>query len=379
MGRQMEGRIVSKIKEARYFSIMVDSTPDTARQEQVSVIIRYVSNFQIRESFVGYYLIEKPDAAHYEMLVLDVLSSLGLDFSYCRGQTYDNAATMSGGRSGLQKRLLDRNPKATFQNCDNHSLNLAVQHAAEVDPSVLTFFETVHEIFTFFSHSPNRWTQMKTVCKRSLKMESTTRWSAREDATVALSSSLTEILNLLGSMAEAGKDREENLETRTKAGNLLRAMQRYDFFAFLSFWCRLLRLINIAQKKFQQPALNIVDAYDELQTLSAFLQDPKERENLIQQSIKQAEEGSNKYGFPKTRRVRRTKRMPGEATQDAGLSIADEFRRVAIQVLDRLGMEMKDRFEKTKAACGTIWIPLRSKVTSSRRSHDVRVQRQANE
>jgi len=348
MGRQVEGTIVSKIKEARYFSIIVDSTPDAARQEQVSVIIRYVSNFQIRESFVGYYLIEKPDAAHYEMLVLEVLSSLGLDFSYCRGQTYDNAATMSGERSGLQKRLLDRNPKATFQNCDNHSLNFAAQHAAEVDPSVLTFFETVHEIFTFFSHSPNRWTQMKTVCKRSLKMESTTRWSAREDATVALSSSLTEILDLLGSMAEAGKDREENLETRTKAGNLLRAMQRYDFFAFLSFWCRLLRLINIAQKKFQQPALNIVDAYDELQTLSAFLQDPKERENLIQQSIKQAEEGSNKYGFPKTRRVRRTKRMPGETTQDAGLSIADEFRRVAIQVLDRLGMEMKDRFARLK-------------------------------
>lgn len=179
-------------------------------------------------------------------------------------------------------------------------------------------------------------------------MESSTRWSAREDAAVALSSSLTEIMDLLGSMAEAGRD-EENLETRTKAGNLLRAMQRYDFFAFLAFWCRLLRLINITQKKFQQPALNIVDAYAELQTLSAFLQDPEERENLIQESIKQAEEGSSKYGFPKTRRIRRKKRMPGEATQDAGLSIGEEFRRVrAIQILDRLGMEMKERFARLK-------------------------------
>ena len=86
---------------------------------------------------MGHYLIDKPDAAHYEMPVLEVLSSLGLDFSYCRGQTYDNAATMSGERSGLQKRLLDRNPKATFLNCDNHSLNLAALHAAEGDGSVL--------------------------------------------------------------------------------------------------------------------------------------------------------------------------------------------------------------------------------------------------
>ena len=71
-------------------------------------------------------------------------------------------------------------------------------------------------------------------------MESATRWSAREDATVALSSSLNEIIDLLRSIAvETGRD-EENLETRTKAGNLLRAMQRYDFFALLTFWCRLL-------------------------------------------------------------------------------------------------------------------------------------------
>ena len=52
MARQVEDNIVivSKIKEARYFSIMVDSTPDAERQEQISVIIHYVTNFQIMES-----------------------------------------------------------------------------------------------------------------------------------------------------------------------------------------------------------------------------------------------------------------------------------------------------------------------------------------
>jgi hypothetical protein len=169
MGREVDSCIVSKIKEAIYFSIMVDSTPDASRQEQMSVITRYVSNFQICESFLGYYVIQKPDASHYELLVLEILASLGLDFSYCRGQTYDNAATMSGERSGLQKRLLDRNPKATFLNCDNHSLNLAASHAAEVDPGVVTFFGPVNEVFVFFSHSPQRWAKMKDVCKRSIE------------------------------------------------------------------------------------------------------------------------------------------------------------------------------------------------------------------
>ena len=40
--------------------------------------------------------------------------------------------------------------------------------------------------------------------------------------------------------------------------------------------------------------------------------------------------------------------MPGEATQVAGLSIGKEFRRVAVEILDRLGMEMKERFVRLK-------------------------------
>ena len=40
--------------------------------------------------------------------------------------------------------------------------------------------------------------------------------------------------------------------------------------------------------------------------------------------------------------------MLGEATQDAGLSKGEEFRGVAIQILDWLGMEMKERFVRLK-------------------------------
>jgi hypothetical protein len=43
---------------------------------------------------------------------------------------------------------------------------------------------------------------------------------------------LNEIIELIDSMANAGKD-DDNLETRTKAANLLHAIQRYEFFVFL--------------------------------------------------------------------------------------------------------------------------------------------------
>ena len=114
MGNKVRESIVGKVKQVCYFSLMLDSTPDVSHQEQVSLIVRYldVENFEIKESFLGYFDIVKPDAQHYEKLVLKTLKEIGLDFDLCRGQTYDNAATMSGRLSGLQKRLLDINSKA---------------------------------------------------------------------------------------------------------------------------------------------------------------------------------------------------------------------------------------------------------------------------
>lgn len=246
MGNKVREVIVEKIKQASYFSLMMDSTPDISHQEQVSLIIRYLDmeDLQVKESFLGFFIIRKPDAQHYEELVIQALDDLGIDINMCRSQTCDNAATMSGHISGLQQRLKERNPKATFLNCDNHSLNLAALHAAEVDPEIVTFFGTVQELFNFFAHSPQRWAMLKETGAGSLKLESTTRWSAREEATRAVSLHLVKIIELLEKLAECPNER---VDTRSKARGLLSAVEKYEFFAYLEFWSHI-RSINFAQK-----------------------------------------------------------------------------------------------------------------------------------
>ena len=51
---------------------MLYSTPDVSHQERVSLKVRYLDaeNFDINESFHGYFDIVKPDAQDYEELVL---------------------------------------------------------------------------------------------------------------------------------------------------------------------------------------------------------------------------------------------------------------------------------------------------------------------
>ncbi|CAL5212953.1 unnamed protein product [Lathyrus oleraceus] len=58
LGYTIKIEIIRKIKQAKYFSVILDCTPDVSHQEQMSLIIRYVdissASVSIEESFLGF-------------------------------------------------------------------------------------------------------------------------------------------------------------------------------------------------------------------------------------------------------------------------------------------------------------------------------------
>lgn len=58
ISQTVKEKIINEVKASQYFSIIVDSTPDKSRTEQVSVIVRYVhidSNVaKVKEHFLGF-------------------------------------------------------------------------------------------------------------------------------------------------------------------------------------------------------------------------------------------------------------------------------------------------------------------------------------
>ena len=149
LANRVRSQIIAEIKRAKYFGILFDSTPDVSHTEQLSEVIRYVhldyetGDVAVREAFINFIELSKKGAAGYEETIIEALNEDDMNFLDCRAQMYDKAAVMSGHISGVQTRLRDRNTKAKFINCDNHSLNLAGVHAASVDPTIITFFGTV--------------------------------------------------------------------------------------------------------------------------------------------------------------------------------------------------------------------------------------------
>ncbi|XP_050508056.1 zinc finger MYM-type protein 1-like [Diabrotica virgifera virgifera] len=103
MAKTVIDTILNDAKKSKYYSIIVDSTPDVTHIDQLSFILRYVNELGIpEEHFVEFMKNQGHTGEELVNSVLSFLQSKGLDIQNCRGQSYDNASNMSGMYSGLQ-------------------------------------------------------------------------------------------------------------------------------------------------------------------------------------------------------------------------------------------------------------------------------------
>ena len=155
--------ILHEVESAKYYSIIVDATPDSAHVEQTICILRYIhlnadlDIFELHERFLAFVDCNKKTGKDIAQLIIDTLKKHSIPLMNCRGQGYDNGSNMSGSYKGAQAIIMKNNPLAIFSLCGCHSLNLCGVHSAECCPQVITFFGVVQKLYNLFSSSPQRW------------------------------------------------------------------------------------------------------------------------------------------------------------------------------------------------------------------------------
>lgn len=150
MGNKVLETIVMEILTAKYFSLIIDSTPDISHVDQLTYVIRYVlPNGSPVERFLKFI----PNTGHKSQQMADAVTStlteLGIDILNCRGQSYDNAANMSGIYNGLQAKIKEISRLADYVPCSAHSLNLVGECAAESSQEACLFFFSTPRVIQF--------------------------------------------------------------------------------------------------------------------------------------------------------------------------------------------------------------------------------------
>lgn len=273
MSDKVHTTIMDEIRSAGYFSLSIDSTPDLSHVDQLSIILRYVSPVDGKpvERFATFLTLESHTGEQMSIKVLNYLcEKCKLDFSKCRGQSYDNAANMSGCYQGMQQKILEENKFAVFIPCAGHSLNLVGRSAVDSCPIAVNFYLTVQQLYNFFSISTHRWGVLKEKIghEEVLKSLSKTRWEAHAKSTSAIMKSYRNIVEALDCIAE---DQTQKGETRREAENLANKMEELEFVFMLTMWDEILKHFHHTSKSIQAQELNLKVCGDLYQSLGDHL------------------------------------------------------------------------------------------------------------
>jgi hypothetical protein len=132
---------------------------------------------------------------------------------------------MKGNKQGIQRRLLDINPKAFYTPCGSHNINLVLCDMTNSCTKSVSFFRVVQRLYTLFSSSTKRWNikkKKKKLSKFTLKPLSQTRWESRIESVKTIKFQGPKIKNAL---LELAKSSDQDSKTRSEANSLA----KYEF------------------------------------------------------------------------------------------------------------------------------------------------------
>jgi hypothetical protein len=268
--------IIAEINATGVFCLIIDGTQDISVHEQISFCVRYVDQeFNIRESFLGFWDSPRSDAASLFGVVQNVFSEVGLSFSMLRGQCYDGASTMAGQHTGLATRILELQPLAPFTHCWNHQFNLILVHACSPVKHVRNTLNTVQSVYKFFcSHKRQDIFRSKQAENsedrvRTLKSHCDTRWSSWLAAVRDLRATVPSIVQSLDFI-----DDNDRTSSGCEAGQLSKAVQSFRFLFCLEFLFKIFSITDQFSNDLQSATIDVSTArckakivYDSMQNL----------------------------------------------------------------------------------------------------------------
>ena len=351
-----------KIKDAKMFSISVDSSFDKSRKEQTSLIVRYVDEetAEIHERLLA--VRESPCTTGRALseLFQDVCKNNGLDWeSDLVGQSHDGASNMRGEYEGLQALIREINPRATYVWCWAHRLNLIIVSAVGSSVDAVDLFGNLEKLFAFinkskvrvhmFSENQTKGNLRKAKEKgqlRRLKRVSTTRWMSHYYALQVVLETFEELMETLEQIRTV--EGPSDYQAGAMAGGFISyfCSQRFCFTA--TAFVKIFEIVDPFTKSLQSPDIDLLSAAVLLENTLSQITALRNQFDGVMSSAQMFMDATDIEFEPlPTTRSRKRKKMPGEMSSDETIvDPADSFRVKTFYVMvDTVTTQLHKRFK----------------------------------
>lgn len=356
-GNLIQRKILKKIQEVGFFSVIADEATDIANEEQLSISIRFLDGETPSERFLAFS--GCLSGVSGEDIARDILAKLvewQLQPHLLRGQAYDGAGAMAGKSKGAAARIMVQHPKAVYTHCAAHRLNLCIMKCCSVR-EITNMMQTADAISRFFSFSPKRqlslekWidsTMPSEEKRRKLKELCRTRWVERHEAFEVLMDLFVPVFSCLEAIVY-GIPAEWNIDTRSKAQSFLLSMSQFSFVAALVLSQKILSYTKGLSVKLQGRLKDVICAHQDIKDVISVIKQVRSRvDNFHSQIYEQVTEIGQLVDVMESKprqAIRQQHRLNTPSD-----SISEYYKlNYTIPILDHLINELDTRFDENSS------------------------------
>ena len=168
LGQLIKEKLIQRIKDAKWFSILVDEVTDCATIEQLLIYIGYVDeeakpHFEFLEVKDVLEISESADSVTITSLITEELKASGLNLAFVCGFGSDGASVMTGKQNGVGARLQKVCKIMVRSHCISHRLALACSDANDTVKYIQTIEVTLRQLWKWLEY-PKRCSAFVKVC-----------------------------------------------------------------------------------------------------------------------------------------------------------------------------------------------------------------------
>lgn len=264
LSEMIREKIIVELKSSGAFAVIIDTTTDLSKLEQLAFVVRFVTNNgKIQERLLALQVASDASGKGLFNTFNNICEKYKLNWKEeLIAQAYDGASSMQGEYQGLRTYVQSQNPRAVYIWCFAHVLNLVIVDVCESSIQIKTFISNIQSLTTFMSARKRTadFVESQLVLYPNARVQrmknlSTTRWTSHDRAINVV---FLKYLAVVESLEHLTKSTDTS--TSSQAKSIYQNITSFKFVLTMLLMKKIFNITSPLSSYLQSPTLDFIQA-----------------------------------------------------------------------------------------------------------------------